>query len=936
MDRATWIVGLLAALGACGLDLPEGRFPCVDENECPSGWSCRIDGYCYRTGDDGVDASPSVDGGVVDVARDAGANDGTVDGPSVDGPSDDVVHTRDVALTIAPADFSFGIVAVGATSALAELTVRNEGRDTSGPLALDVDAADFEITSHDCDALAATESCRVHVRFAPRAEGEHSGTLRVRAAADSAEAVATLTGAGADPDGLFLEPGFHDFGTIVLGAAVAPATFTLTNHGHVASGELRISLDSEGATPLALAHECGSLAPGASCALTVRPQPSTAGSIAATLHVSATPGGSLDAPLVGAAVTPAAIEVTAASTAGFGEVLLGSSAERTFLVTNVGGQETGALQLEVGGDFAALTGAPGDCVGGTTRLSHGATCNVRVRFSPRAAGPRSATLTIDASPGGRASAALAGTGLTPGVISPSTTSHSFGDVEVGRTSGSFRWTITNTGDTTTGVPSLTSSAPEELEVTSGCTSALAPGASCTVELTFTPRQGGARAGTVSLSASPGGQVALSVGASGAWRLDVSRSGDGTVTSLMGPLIRCGSECATLVPHGARVTLRATTENGRGTHFRAWSGECEGSFRDCTLTMTSHRRVGASFAATTDNLVFVSSQAFPANVGGAAGFDDRCNALATAAGINDAAGNAFRAWVSSPRSTLASRWTAAGGVRRLDGALVAESREALLRRRAILSPIRVTELGQELSGEVLVWSSTTDTGEARGNPALGHCSDWTSTGGPGNVDRGSTAGGPGIFTVATAGGSCASTHRIFCVQSTIATPAARPVVPRGGKIAFSAPGWTPSGGLHGADAFCNANKPEGFASRSFRALLATTRTTAASRLDATARYFRPDGTFVGTGAQLASGELASGIWQSASGTYDGGEQRVFTGATSPTALGTAETTCRDWAPTTRTDTARRGSPNRLTTWFSADVGSCAESDRARTRLYCVEE
>jgi hypothetical protein len=75
------------------------------------------------------------------------------------------------------------------------------------------------------------------------------------------------------------------------------------------------------------------------------------------------------------------------------------------------------------------------------------------------------------------------------------------------------------------------------------------------------------------------------------KLTISRTGLGTVTS--NPMgISCGTSCAKGYPAGTSVMLTATPAPGQA--FLGWSGACTGTALQCTVTLTSNRKVGAAF------------------------------------------------------------------------------------------------------------------------------------------------------------------------------------------------------------------------------------------------------------------------------------------------------------------------------------------------------
>ncbi len=47
---------LLCLWTACSAEsMQQGQFACVDDSDCPPGWECGSDGYCYSDGDTDTD-----------------------------------------------------------------------------------------------------------------------------------------------------------------------------------------------------------------------------------------------------------------------------------------------------------------------------------------------------------------------------------------------------------------------------------------------------------------------------------------------------------------------------------------------------------------------------------------------------------------------------------------------------------------------------------------------------------------------------------------------------------------------------------------------------------------------------------------------------------------------------------------------------------------
>jgi len=129
------------------------------------------------------------------------------------------------------------------------------------------------------------------------------GTTTVQVVKDAiAEAVVQLPGGTAEIQAAVVQ---QPFGTVAQGQASAPVAITFQNVGFKLSGSgpLSVALGGTGATSFAIltpdACSGKTLAPGASCIVSVKFQPTTIGDFSATLTADATPGGPAVVPLTG-------------------------------------------------------------------------------------------------------------------------------------------------------------------------------------------------------------------------------------------------------------------------------------------------------------------------------------------------------------------------------------------------------------------------------------------------------------------------------------------------------------------------------------------------------------------------------------------------------------------------------------------------------------
>jgi cysteine-rich repeat protein len=458
-----------------------------------------------------------------------------------------------------------------------------------------------------------------------------------------------------------------------------------------------------------------------------------------------------------------------------------------------------------------------------------------------------------------------------------------------------------------------------------CTGAALPGgASCNVRVRFAPTTAGARGTTLRVSATPGGAPQSTLSGVGKWPLTIDVDGTGSVTRDGSPV--CVGTCpeTTGYDNGAMVDLAAATANGSNAFFRTWSGACTGSQHDCTVAMTQPRSVTATFSPMTNNLAFVSSTAIATTLGSVGAYDQQCNALATAAGINNSTGNAWTSWLSLPGSLAQSR--IAPGIQgwvRLDGKPFATTLTSLLTSGTVYNPLRLDEHGVDV-GTRLVMTSTSNAGSATAD----NCFTYTSNAASVFKTTGDAAGGSGGWSSQSVT-SCSQTASLYCLMKT--KTAVLTVTPESGRRIYLSGTFTPAVGAS-PDLRCSLDKPASIAGTA-KAFVAKNGTTAASVVSAAQRYVRLDGTFIGTGADLAAGHgLASGMWQLGTGAYAGDGQLVWTGAATPTTAGTSASTCGNWTSTASTATAGRAASSD-TAWWSAGTSSCAST---QTRLYCVEQ
>lgn len=419
-----------------------------------------------------------------------------------------VVSPATLSLAPNPGTFS---TAVNSPSAVITFSLTNSGGSPSGALSAalgGVDAALFTITDNKCGGtLAANSSCAIQVVFNPTAAGSKTASLTVTDATPGSVAATTVLTGNAISAPTAVITGTPNLGSVLVGQIGTASTFTLTNSGGAATGVLTVAT---GDTAFVLGSDLCSgqpLSAGKTCTFTVTFAPKSEGPKSAVLTVSSagTTLGTLQ--IQGTGVRPAVLTMTPPTldfpTTGVG----GSSAAKSFTVTNTGGTATGALSVvrrdgSVGG--AAQFTFTSTC---QAALAANATCLVYVTYAPNAAGAASATFavgdgTISTPVGSVTGTALAVPGMTISCL-PAT----FENTAVGQTSAAVVCTVGNATNSAQPTGTLTTTTAGDFAVvatSSNCSATLAAGATCTLSVVFKPTLKGKRDGSVTVAGSNGG------------------------------------------------------------------------------------------------------------------------------------------------------------------------------------------------------------------------------------------------------------------------------------------------------------------------------------------------------------------------------------------------------------------------------------------------
>lgn len=398
-------------------------------------------------------------------------------------------------VSLSPASLNFGNVTLGTTSSAMTVTLQNVGSTSLSITKVSITGTNYTefAETNTCGAsVGAGASCTFSVTFTPGGTGTRTASLSVYDNGGTSPQSVSLSGtgqsAGNGPVASFSPPSLN-FGNQNYKTTSQVSKVTLTNTG---SQTLTISSITAGGDYSETNTCSSSLSPGGSCTISVTFRPTIVGtdngSLAATDNASNSPQ---TVPLTGTGVGALA-SVTPASLTYAVQLIGTSSASQAATLTNTGNASLTITSVTPPTNFAESNDCP-------SSLAAGANCTINITFAPTKAGNLSGNVTINDNSAGSNSqkVSVSGTG-TAMEISP--TSLNFGTVEVGTKSASLPVSVTNVGTSSVTFNStgFSGSDPADFKQTNNCAPSIAGGATCTINVTFTPGATGARSATLSI------------------------------------------------------------------------------------------------------------------------------------------------------------------------------------------------------------------------------------------------------------------------------------------------------------------------------------------------------------------------------------------------------------------------------------------------------
>jgi trimeric autotransporter adhesin len=406
-----------------------------------------------------------------------------------------VVIAANLNLNFNVTALAFGSEPLGSTSSAQTLIIINPNGSAITITGIG-SSGDFS-ASANCPAIAPFGSCSVNVTFRPSVAGARAGTLTVTDAQSNSPQSIPLTGTGAAP-GIQVTPSLLTFGSQVLATTSTGQTIIILNDGTANLVLSNVTTTGDFATT----GDCAGVPAGSNCNLTVTFKPTAIGARTGTVTLTDNIGDGNQSQLVNLSGAGSAAGATLApSVLTFPSTVVGAT---SFLLnttlTNTGTAPLTGIAVSILGDYTQANVCP-------ATLAPGATCTISANYAPTVAGTESGSLIVTDNLGTQ-TVSLLGTGLVR-VVSLSNTQLVFGGQLINTSSLAQTVVFTNSGSSAVNITSIV--ATPNFADTTNCSGSIAAGASCSVNVSFTPTTAGPLSGTLTITDTAGPQVITALG-----------------------------------------------------------------------------------------------------------------------------------------------------------------------------------------------------------------------------------------------------------------------------------------------------------------------------------------------------------------------------------------------------------------------------------------
>jgi hypothetical protein len=297
------------------------------------------------------------------------------------------------------------------------------------------------------------------------------------------------------PAGLY--PGTLTYGQQVVGTSSSPQTANLYNAGSTPLSLTSIQIGGTDPNDFSQTNNCPTSVPvGGGCQIQVTFTPTAAGNRQAKLNIAyiayrGTPT-PVSVALTGQGVAAVSVSLKPSNLTFATQLVKTTSAPQTATLTNTGSANVTINSIGTSGPFGQTNNCP-------STLPVGQSCQIQVTFSPTQKGQANGTLSVsDNAPDSPQKVSLSGVGT---ILTFKPIGVNFGDQKVGTHSRPAAFTFSNRGTVALNISSIVlgGANPGDFSQTNNCPASLAPGGHCTIRVTFTPTQTGARSAELQVS-----------------------------------------------------------------------------------------------------------------------------------------------------------------------------------------------------------------------------------------------------------------------------------------------------------------------------------------------------------------------------------------------------------------------------------------------------
>jgi hypothetical protein len=394
-------------------------------------------------------------------------------------------------VSASPSSIGFGSVSVGTSQTTSE-TVKNAGGSAITISQATTTGAGFSISGLALPlSLSPGQSKTITVAFAPQSTGLASGNIAITSNGSNPALNISLSGTGVSAATVVASPSALNFGSVQVGGSTS-LSGTITNSGSAAVTISQANITGSAFAVSGLTLPL-SLNPSQSANFNVSFAPAASGTLTGNLAiVSNASNPTLNVALSGTAVAPGSLNANP-STLSFGSVQTGSNKTLSVSITNSGGSSVTVSQVTASGTAYSVSG-----ITPPVTLNAGQSYTFSVNFAPTSAGSSAGSIAVMSNASNPTLAIpLSGAGTSPGTLSVSPASMSFGNVTVGA-----QKSLTATISASTAPVTVSSAGVSSLEfAVSGLTFpfTLAAGSSASFTVTFTPQASGTASGSISFS-----------------------------------------------------------------------------------------------------------------------------------------------------------------------------------------------------------------------------------------------------------------------------------------------------------------------------------------------------------------------------------------------------------------------------------------------------